>query len=527
MLKRRLKLPGKILLALFLLFAAFLLCERWRGQIALANYKKELRAKREKLSPQDFVTPISSLENGASAVWTGVERIQQGRILPGSQPPRMRIMGSGRAIIGFREPFWIENGFFQEGEWVDVKVTNRWEHIAMDLSSNAPVLMEIRAAMARPVFFNELDYAGGPKMKIPHLVKAKTLAQWLSGEIALALHEDRKADATAALRCQIQTPKLMAEDKVLIGELVRCAVAAIARVGTWEALQLENWQDEELAAIQGDWADQHFANSMVAAMERELMSMTITYDQLRASNDETYRMFEMLNLFGTMFESLAGDDESAHESASLWENIPFQAELAEFWHRQIYCRTWRFAWSHQAEQKALSEVYRALVLMREAVTEKSYRTIRPAFEAYEAEEVPGYYDRIRFKIVSLMPTYSKTALRPMRAETDRALCLTAIALNRHALRHGNYPAKLDALVPEFLSAVPVDYMDGQPIKYRLNADCSFTLYSAGDDGEDNGGDLTLPEGSKSRDLWRRKDYVWPAPATPEEIEQYRKNASRD
>ncbi|HPY30305.1 MAG TPA: hypothetical protein PLT00_09860 [Verrucomicrobiota bacterium] len=123
--------------------------------------------------------------------------------------------------------------------------------------------------------------------------------------------------------------------------------------------------------------------------------------------------------------------------------------------------------------------------------------------------------------------YSRAVRRSMRAETDRALCIAAIALQRHFIRHGNYPNQLEALVPEFLSSVPVDYMDGQPIKYRLNPDGSFTLYSVGEDGKDDGGDMSLPEGSKSRDLWRRKDYVWPAPATPEEVTEYRRQAGQN
>ncbi len=71
-------------------------------------------------------------------------------------------------------------------------------------------------------------------------------------------------------------------------------------------------------------------------------------------------------------------------------------------------------------------------------------------------------------------------------------------------------------------------MDGQPIKYRLNGDGTFALYSVGDDGRDDGGDLSLqPEKTRLRVLWDRKDYVWPAPATPEEVAEYRRQAGRN
>ena len=81
-------------------------------------------------------------------------------------------------------------------------------------------------------------------------------------------------------------------------------------------------------------------------------------------------------------------------------------------------------------------------------------------------------------------------------------------------------------MPEFLSSVPVDYMDGQPINARLNP----TEVSRSIPWEKTGrmtAGMSLPEGSKSRDLWRRKDYVWPAPATPEEVAEYRRQAGRN
>ena len=58
MLKRRFKLLGKILFGIILLLVAFLLIERWRGQIALASFKKQLLSEGEKLSPQIFFKPL-------------------------------------------------------------------------------------------------------------------------------------------------------------------------------------------------------------------------------------------------------------------------------------------------------------------------------------------------------------------------------------------------------------------------------------------------------------------------------------
>ena len=171
---------------------------------------------------------------------------------------------------------------------------------------------------------------------------------------------------------------------------------------------------------------------------------------------------------------------------------------------------------------------RLIAIARSAARDKSFVPTEEAISSLLLECAGGgFYDRLRHPDCTIA-TISRTVTKALRAETERSLVLSAIALKRYALRHGKLPAKLDGLVPEFLPTVPVDYMDGKPVKYRPNDDGSFTLYSVGEDGKDDGGDTTLLDEKKAtRSLWARKDYVWPAPATPEEVEEYRQNAGRN
>jgi hypothetical protein len=97
-------------------------------------------------------------------------------------------------------------------------------------------------------------------------------------------------------------------------------------------------------------------------------------------------------------------------------------------------------------------------------------------------------------------------------------------LKRYQLKHGNYPPNLDSLVPEFLSVIPTDPVDGKPLNYRLKADGTFLLYSVGENGKDDGGDPSLKKGVESSSFnWQNPhalDWVWPQPATAEEIQKY-------
>ena len=63
----------------------------------------------------------------------------------------------------------------------------------------------------------------------------------------------------------------------------------------------------------------------------------------------------------------------------------------------------------------------------------------------------------------------------------------ACALERYRLAHGEYPEKLDALVPQFIEKLPHDIIGGAPLIYRAMPDGKFLLYSVGCNETDDGG----------------------------------------
>jgi hypothetical protein len=119
--------------------------------------------------------------------------------------------------------------------------------------------------------------------------------------------------------------------------------------------------------------------------------------------------------------------------------------------------------------------------------------------------------------VSMMaiPNYARAGERAVQTETERQMTLAVIALKRFQVRHGNLPSSLEALVPEFLTAVPYDYMSAKPLCYRAGSDGSYVIYSVGEDGKDDGGDPNPPPGQPSG-LWTGRDAVWPSPANERE-----------
>ncbi len=127
-------------------------------------------------------------------------------------------------------------------------------------------------------------------------------------------------------------------------------------------------------------------------------------------------------------------------------------------------------------------------------------------------------------------TLHRVTNRLLAVEVARQLTVTALALKRYALKHGTYPPDLAALVPEFIDSVPLDPVDRRPLRYHVDPDGGFSLYSIGEDGQDNGGDASSAADSKSLsridaetrgESWHNgRDQVWPRPATPEQVEAH-------
>ena len=84
----------------------------------------------------------------------------------------------------------------------------------------------------------------------------------------------------------------------------------------------------------------------------------------------------------------------------------------------------------------------------------------------------------------------------------QAVC--AVALERYHLVHREYPMTLQDLVPGYLSSVPCDILDGQPVRYSRTQDGDFLLYTIGLDGRDHGGISSPAKGEASAAC----DRVW-------------------
>jgi len=86
----------------------------------------------------------------------------------------------------------------------------------------------------------------------------------------------------------------------------------------------------------------------------------------------------------------------------------------------------------------------------------------------------------------LIPALGKVREVAFRSDAQNIINRTALQIAKYKREHGEYPDRLDTLVPEYLERMPVDLFNGEPLIYRNDGD-RFTLYSVGPNFTDDRG----------------------------------------
>ena len=177
----------------------------------------------------------------------------------------------------------------------DGKATNSWEDIASALAQENEALNLLRQITNGLTLDFGLVYSNGvDKIQFAHLAPLKSAARALSAAVISDLHRGDTASAVRKVSAMLALVNGASNDRVVISELVRIAIAQIAVPATWEILQSTNVTEEALAALQHDWMSLEFirGDENALAMERVISGITLT--KWRNSS------FELQNYFGSL-----------------------------------------------------------------------------------------------------------------------------------------------------------------------------------------------------------------------------------
>jgi hypothetical protein len=507
----KLLIAAGIFLALLLIVS--LVSLRLQPENEVEVYKKALRAQGEKLELSEVLPPpVSPESNSVLAVEEAFRRFGSGieKI-----PDAMKMVAPGKALVGWQQP---DVRGYGNGEF-----TNSWEEFTAEVAASRSSLELLHEVLERPQLSFQLDYKQGIHLLLPHLVLTKRATQKLTAAVVCDLHNGNTGAAVTNILTALALIHRNAAEGLLISHLVRLAKTAITIAPTWELLQATNVPDAQLAAVQAGWEQLNFLSDAENAFTTERVWMNETIRKSRASHKGFQETFGMIGSTGG----------SGSSSGSGWSWPPNWEEITEHPRYAIAETMWRSSWSYADELYTLHSQQIILETLRSMQTNHSqfYKADNDAMTARLTALGVNHAQGTFFRMMNIPDFgdvfgdwgFSKTVLKSLRVETARRVVVTAIALKRFQLQHGQLPEALGELAPTFLPSVPIDPYDGKPLRYQPNPDGTYLLYSVGPDGKDDGGNPTNTSSSTSIFYWQddhARDWVWPQPATPFEIQKF-------
>ena len=357
--------------------------------------------------------------------------------------------------------------------------------------------------LSGPIRFN-LNASGGNGILLPHLAMLKNLTQTFDSRAMLALHDGNRDAAWTNLLASTRLVTVWEPEPAEISHLVRFSDMNLVFNATWQALQADGWPDEQLARLQSEWESVDLFTNLPETVAFKRASDVAVCQ--RGGQEHLEPSPTLTDFF----------KEALRSPFSIWSELNYR------WDRANYLRHGSYE-----DQKDLLLFYRDRELeLRTAVQAPTWAQMR---------QLPGVTNEVLFQSkyssrMQVMMNLRRISMRFQRqgssllaraaeAEARRRILITAIALERYRGRHGSYPKTLAELAPEFLQAVPADFMDGRPLRYRLTDAGHFILYSIGLDCVDNGGKMRRRMGDAGFQRPARPDaplpeadIVWPLPA---------------
>lgn len=469
----------------------------YRARAAVEKFKAQLRAQGEKLTIDELVPlPPLDMPNGATAFLNALSRLTSFDYE--LQPGVMKMVQPGHARI-----CWQQTTLPTE------KSEDIWPALRAYVESNRAALADLREAVQQPVLDFQLQYHLGFNARFTHLTQLRSADRALASAAVLDMRDGRTGEASANLRALISLPAHHREEPFVISQLVRCALVAMATGPAWEGLHYPHWSEEQLAQLQAEWESLQVLPQMERALAMERAGVLMEYARARESPNRLSQM--SFPAGGTPLDDLAEVGNKMIEDPG--EGL--EALMDRFPRRWV----WKWWNCYHDEMWYLQSLQRLLGEARAVSNGVPFVSLHQKVEA-EALRI-GEPPRQYLLASALGGALSSIVKKAVVAETQRRVVVTAIALERHKRRTGKLPAGLIKLVPTLLPAVPLDPMDGQPLRYRLTGTNSFLLYSIGADGVDGNGDASPATAGSRNFFWTQcNDFVWPQPATAEQLREF-------
>lgn len=448
-----------VFLAIILLFSRI---ESSRQEVVA--YRARLEAMAEKLRTEDLAsaTPAVSNESGREII-TAAEELNK---LINSKPFKPFLVGMAKAKPGTAEIAHLQAHALRANQDAP------WAVLEESLSVYRDHLEKIALALRKqpPEIFQ--DYTQGHALYSRYVSPLLKAGQILGGGCVLDLRNGQTHEAVEKIRTILAMAELEGKQPTVIEQLVCAALIGMASHSTWEILQAPA-TEADLAALQKAWQQLAPKENLAPALRMELSWVA--------------EVFKRRSPYAGSSKIPMSPSPSTSSATQYLERIKeeFRNHIGRY-----------------NDELTMLKGFQALIEVAESPAWNS----APLVVQNVSDSAKSFYlSKIILK--GLAPTLEKIAL----TDTAQKLTITAIAIRRYQLEHsGELPSDLSALVPQYLSAIPRDIMDGAPLRYK-RMESGYLLYGIGFDGVDDLGNPEAPAGKKYRSYLEGRDIVWPRP----------------
>ncbi len=385
--------------------------------------------------------------------------------------------------------FTTTNGV-QQFEWSPMtgqhsNILTRIQNGIAEIESKRPGLLILHQGLTNMPADKGADYRNILNYPQVNFVQRRIISQFLHHAIVLDAYAGRMGDAFTNLITSLRMAQHHREEWTVENQMVRTAMVKLPLEDLNYGLALHAWDDAQLAEL----------HTHIAAISL----VTNVYQAL---------LYERAMGLAYFAEARRNAQIAATNAFTKAYIVPRPYELK----RRLQTTLWSYFAIDEDELNFLK------------ISQQRFELIRPNLQSPNWAGVPDQLRNDWEKLFYPATTYSSQLklnfTAPLYSSMDRGFptllftearrqqALAAIALERHWLKHGHYPDTLGKLRPGYLSALPLDPINGRPLHYRLNTDGTFTLWSVGMDGKDDGGDATIPA-SKRPEPQAARDLVWP------------------
>lgn len=333
------------------------------------------------------------------------------------------------------------------------------------LATVEPELQQLREAAKRPKSKFPVQWDLGFAAPLPHLapMRQANTAFRLSSSAHLA--NDEPQVAYEEFRNGLRIYQALKGEPALIDGLVRIASLRSLEDGLVQDGALLKWTDAELQKIISDLSSIDLVNDWQFAVQSER------------------------SLINSIFDDLVGKSDS--ELGALWQAIGMNRNQLVI---DLYPRGWL-----RLSQIKTNEHFDRMLEVADGIAQNHPMPENPKEDPIFRRGKLAQLPYLLYVVAA--PAVDGVAQKYAEAISYHRQVQIVAALRRYYLKNGGYPESLDSLVPEFLAKVPLDPIDGAPMRYRKTEDGGFQLRSLGLNRTDDGAKTELGKPSRQQPDW--------------------------